>query len=250
VLIVEDNADMRLFLQEQLAEAGYRIAAANDGQKGLDVARELVPELIITDIMMPRMDGLSFVRHVRQDALISHVPVIILTARAGAEDRIEGLLTGVDAYLTKPFSTRELLVRADNLIRLRRMLRERFSTATVIKPSEVSVVPMDQAFLARVMAAIEENLGESEFGVEQLAAAVTMSPTHLHRKLTALVGQAPGQLIRSMRLQRAADLLAARAGTVNEIAYKVGFSVPENFSRSFRKQFGVSPTEYARGEGH
>jgi len=195
------------------------------------------------------MDGLTFIRHVRSDALISHVPVIILTARAGTEDRIEGLLTGVDDYLTKPFGTRELLVRVANLIRLRRMLRERFSTATVIRPAEVSVVPMDQAFLARVMEAIEENIGESEFGVEALASAVAMSPTHLHRKLTSLLGQAPGQLIRSMRLQRAADLLAAQAGTVNEIAYKVGFSIPENFSRSFRKQFGISPSEYARGTG-
>jgi len=244
VLLVEDHPDLRTFLGEQLSEAGYRVVIAIDGQEGLEMAREYLPDLIVTDVMMPRMDGLSFVREIRQDVRSSHIPVIILTARSGSEDKIEGLLTGVDDYLTKPFSTRELLLRVGNLIQIRRHLRERFSTATVIRPAEVSLVPMDQEFISAVLQAIEENMGESQFGVDALASAVAMSPTHLHRKLTALVGQAPGQLIRSMRLQRAADLLIAKAGTVNEIAYQVGFSIPENFSRSFRKHFGVAPSEY------
>jgi DNA-binding response OmpR family regulator len=205
-----------------------------------------MPELIITDIMMPRMDGLEFSKRLRSDARVSHIPVIMLTARAGEEEKIEGLLTGVDDYLTKPFSTRELHIRVANLIRIRQMLRDRFSTATVIKPAEVSIVPMDQVFLDKVITTVEANIGEENFGVEALSDAVFMSTNHLHRKLTALINQSPGQLIRSMRLQRAADLLLAHAGTVNEIAYQVGFTVPENFSRSFKKQFGMSPLEYAR----
>lgn len=246
VLIVEDHPDMRQFISEQLHEAGYRTAEASDGEQGLEAAVHNMPELIITDIMMPRMNGLEFSRRLRSDARVSHIPVIVLTARAGEEEKIEGLLTGVDDYLTKPFSTRELLIRVANLIRIRRLLRERFSSVTTIKPSEVSVVPMDQVFLDKVISSVEANLGEEDFGVEALSEAVFMSPNHLHRKLTALISQSPGQFIRSMRLQRAADLLIAHAGTVNEIAYQVGFSVPENFSRSFKKQFGLSPLEYAR----
>jgi two-component system, sensor histidine kinase ChiS len=246
VLIVEDHPDMRQFISEQLREAGYRTVVAGDGEQGLEAAVNNMPELIITDIMMPRMNGLEFSRRLRIDARVSHIPVIVLTARAGEEEKIEGLLTGVDDYLTKPFSTRELHIRVANLIRIRRLLRERFSSATVIKPSEVSVVPMDQVFLDKVISSVEANLGEEDFGVEALSEAVFMSPNHLHRKLTALISQSPGQFIRSMRLQRAADLLIAHAGTVNEIAYQVGFTVPENFSRSFKKQFGVSPMEYAR----
>ena len=245
ILVTEDNPDMRQFIVEQLSDAGYATREAENGLQGIEMARDLMPDLIITDVMMPGMDGLTFAKHLRAETLTSHIPVIMLTSKAGQEDKIEGLETGVDDYLTKPFSTRELIVRVANLIQMRKLLRERFSTSVSISPSEVSVIPMDQVFLDTVIKAIEVNLGESSFGVDQLSELAHMSTTHLHRKLTALINQSPGQLIRSMRLQRAADLLSKQAGNVNEIAYQVGFSVPENFSKSFKKQFGVTPSQYA-----
>ena len=246
ILVVEDNPEVRMFIRRQLQNAGYLVSEAVDGADGLRRAKEIIPDLIITDVMMPVMDGYAFTRRVRSDMMISHTPVIMLTARAGEEDKLEGLETGVDAYLTKPYSNKELLASVTNLYRQRQLLRERFRSETIIKPADVSIVPMDQVFMEKVMQAIEDNISEADFGVDSLSAAVLMSPNHLHRKLTALIQQSPGSLIRSIRLQRAAELLANQACTINEIAYKVGFSVPENFSRSFKKQFGLSPSEYAR----
>jgi CheY-like chemotaxis protein len=246
LLIVEDNADVRSYLHEHLAEAGYHILEAVNGEEGLTLAQKHLPDLILTDVMMPRMDGHEFSRGIRSDERTSHIPIIMLTAKAANEDKIEGLETGVDDYLTKPFSSKELLMRVANLIRMRQQLRERFTTATIIRPSEVSAISLDRVFLEKAIQGIEENIGDDQFGVESLSDAVNMSVTHLNRKLNALIGQTAGNLIRSMRLQRAADLLAQNAGNVTEIAYQVGFTVPENFSRSFKKQFGCSPLEYQK----
>jgi DNA-binding response OmpR family regulator len=250
ILLVEDNTEVRTFIHDLLAEKGYVVSEAADGRKGLESAFENVPDLIITDVMMPVMDGFAFSREIRSDIRTSHIPIIMLTARAEEEDRIQGLETGVDHYLTKPVSSRELLVRISNLIAQRELLRERFSTMTTaaIRPSEVSAIPMDQAFLEHVMQTVVTNLGEPNFGVESLAENVHMSVKNLTRKLNALLGYPPGQLIRSTRLQHAAELLERNAATVTDVAYDVGFTVPENFSRSFKKHFGVTPSEYARGE--
>ena len=246
LLVVEDNPDVRKFLRDQLTAAGYKVVLAKNGEEGFAVARESLPDLIITDVMMPVLDGYSFTRLVRSEINTSHIPIIMLTARASEEDKLEALDTGIDTFLTKPYSTKELLASVSNLLRQRQLLRDRFKSATRIHPSEVSVVPMDQVFLEKVIQAIEAQMGESSFGVKALSEAVHMSPNNLHLKLTALIQQSPGEFMRSLRLQRAAELLAKQAGNVNEIAYSVGFSVPENFSRSFKKQFGVTPTEYAQ----
>ncbi|MEZ4953744.1 MAG: two-component regulator propeller domain-containing protein [Saprospiraceae bacterium] len=246
LLIVEDNDDVRHYLRGNLEEAGYQVMEAINGEEGLSIAQEHLPDLILTDVMMPRMDGYEFSRRIRSDERTSHIPLIILTAKAEEKDKIEGLEIGVDDYLTKPFSSRELLTRVANLIRLRRQLRERFSTATVIRPTEVSPVSVDQKFLEKVLKTIEARLGDEQFAVEPLSEAVNMSVTHLNRKLNALIGQSAGNLIRSMRLQRAAELLTQNSGTVKEIAFEVGFNTPENFSRSFKKQFGAAPGEYQK----
>lgn len=245
VLIVEDNADVRSYICEHL-EAHYQIIEAANGEEGMAKARETIPDLIITDVMMPKMDGYAFSRRLRNDAKTSHIPIIMLTAKASLESKIEGLETGVDDYLTKPFSPKELLARVKNLIALRRQLRERFSRATIIKPSEVSAASVDQVFLQRVIKAIETNIGEEDFSVEKLAEEVHMSVWQLNRKLNGLIDQPAGQLIRSMRLQRAADLLKQNAGTVAEIAYQVGFGSQAHFATMFQKQFGCTPSEYRR----
>ncbi len=243
VLLVEDNDDIRAFVREQL-QSGYRVIEAEEGEAGIALAREAIPDVIITDVMMPKMDGYQMSRALKQDERTSHIPIIMLTAKAALDDKLAGLEAGVDDYLLKPFNARELRARVRNLIALRRQLRERFSGATIIKPSEVAATSVDQVFLQRVIVAIEAHIGEEHFGVEELATAVNMSNSQLNRKLNALIGQPGSQLIRSMRLQRAADLLKQNAGSVAEIAYQTGFSDQAHFARSFKKQFGRAPSEF------
>jgi signal transduction histidine kinase/DNA-binding response OmpR family regulator/ligand-binding sensor domain-containing protein len=243
ILIVEDNPDVRSYIREQL-ENDYRVFEAENGEQGLLTAQNEIPDLIITDVMMPKMDGYQFSKSIRSDEKTSHIPIIMLTAKAGLDDKIEGLETGIDDYLTKPFSAKELKVRVRNLIQQRNQLRKRFSKATVIKPSEVSAISADQIFLNKTVSFIEAHFADEQFSIEMLAEEVNMSVSQLNRKLNALINQPPGQLIRSLRLQRAADLLIQKTGTVAEICYKVGFNDQSYFSRSFKKQFGVSPSEY------
>ncbi len=243
ILVVEDNHDVRTYIREQI-EDEYHTVEALHGEQGLSVAQELLPDLIITDVMMPKMDGYQFCKAIRTDEKTSHIPIIMLTARGGLDDKIEGIESGVDSWLTKPFSTKELRATVKNLILQRIQLRKRFSKSMVIKPSEVSVVSADQAFLEKVIRTIESNFEDERFAVEVLAENVTMSVSQLSRKLNALIDQPPGQLIRSFRLQRAADLLKQNGGTVSEICYKTGFSDHSYFSRAFKKQFGCSPSDY------
>jgi signal transduction histidine kinase/DNA-binding response OmpR family regulator len=245
ILIVEDNADVRAYIREQL-ENSYRVVEAVNGEKGIIKAQETIPDLIITDVMMPKMDGYQFTRKIRGDEKTSHIPIVMLTAKAGLDDKIEGLEKGVDVYLTKPFSAKELKVQVRNLITRREELRRRFSTATIIKPSEVTATSVDKAFLERVIKCVESHFEDEQFGVEDLAQEAAMSVSQLNRKLHALIDQPAGELIRSMRLQRAADLLKQNAGTVAEISYKLGFTDQAYFSRAFKKQFGCTPSEYKK----
>ena len=245
ILIVEDNFDVRNYIRE-LLETEYRVIEAANGTEGILNAKDEIPDLIITDVMMPEMDGFQFSKQIRNDEKTSHIPIIMLTAKAGLDDKIAGLETGIDAYITKPFSAKELKVRAKNLIYQRKELRKRFSKSTYIKPSEVSVDSIDQIFLQKVIDKIEANIENEKYNVEKLSDEVNMSISQLNRKLNALVDQPAGQLIRSLRLQRAADLLTQNTGNVAEICYKVGFNDPGYFTKTFKKQFGVSPREYKK----
>jgi two-component system, sensor histidine kinase ChiS len=243
ILIVEDNDDVRSYIREQL-EDDYQVNEARHGEEGVLMAEEKVPDLIITDLMMPKMDGYQFCMAIRSNEKTSHIPLIMLTARSTLDDKIVGLESGVDAYLTKPFSAKELRATVKNLILQREQLRKRFTKSTVIRPSEVTSVSVDQVFLQNIVKTIETHFNDEHFSVEKLADHVNMSVSQLSRKLNALIDQPPGQLIRSLRLQRAADLLVQKAGSVSEICYSVGFSDNAYFSRAFKKQFGCSPSEY------
>ncbi|MBC8374550.1 MAG: response regulator [FCB group bacterium] len=247
VLLVEDNQDIRQYIKEVL-EDQYQIVQASDGVEGIQVANETIPDLIITDVMMPRMDGNTFVKRIRSDERSSHVPIIMLTARAEAEDKIGGLELGVDDYLTKPFNPRELRVRVQNLLDMRAKLRKRFSGALVIKPEEVSTIPADKKFMQRLIVEIESHIADEQFSTETLSRTMGVSSRTLSRKLNALIDQSPAHLIRSMRLQRAAELLEKQTGNIAEIAYEVGFSDQAHFTRTFKNEFKVSPSEYMKSK--
>lgn len=245
VLIVEDNADVRAYVADQLRE-GFRILEAANGREGLETARETIPDLIITDLMMPEMDGMQLCNLLKTTEVTSHIPIIMLTAKGEQSDKLAGLQTGADDYLIKPFDAKELRVRVSNLIEQRRLLRARFAGEVVFKPSEVAVTSVDESFLQRVLQTVEENLDEETFGVVELANAVGMSRSQLHRKLTALAGKGPNEVIRDMRLQRAKELLEKGAGNASEVAYMVGFNSLAYFSKCFSDRFGLPPSEFVK----
>ncbi|HEX8297955.1 MAG TPA: two-component regulator propeller domain-containing protein, partial [Rubricoccaceae bacterium] len=248
VLIADDNAELRAYVRGHL-EGRYRVLEAADGVDALETARTALPDLVVSDVMMPGLDGVALVAALRADRRTDFIPVVLLTARAADEDRMEGLEGGADDYLTKPFSVRELKVRVDNLIASRRMLRERFAadpparTPTPSPPRD-GLSASDAAFLDAVRAAIDAGLGDEEFGVEELAAAVGQSRSTLHRRLRQLLDESPTDFLRQSRLERAAVLLRERRGTVSEVAYAVGFRSVSHFSQAFRASFGVSPSAF------
>ncbi len=240
ILVVEDNDDVRAYIRENLHN-NFNVIEADDGRAGVEQAIELIPDLIISDLMMPKLDGFGLCKRLKTDMRTSHIPIILLTARAASEDRIEGLETGADDYLVKPFSFKELIVRVKNLIDSRRKLRERFSALSGLKPSEISINSADEVFLKKVMQSIENNLANEKFNLKTLSADTTMSERQLQRKLKALTDQSPRQFIRTIRLQRARGLLLKKAATVSEIAYMCGFGSVAYFTKCFREQFGVTP---------
>ncbi|MCC5942231.1 MAG: response regulator, partial [Balneolaceae bacterium] len=245
ILIVEDNAEVRSFIREQLAEE-YTILEAENGMEGIILSQDTIPDLIITDLMMPEMDGYQFSEAIRSNEKTSHIPVIMLTARAGLDSKIEGLEAGIDAYLTKPYHIRELQTRVRSLIEQRKNLKKQFSTATYFKPSSIAQNSVDQAFLKHAIEIIARNLHEEEYRTDQLAHSLNMSLSQLNRKLNALVDQPAGTFIRSVRLQRSAELLNQTDKTIAEICYEVGFNDQAYFSRAFKKQYGKSPSAFRK----
>ncbi len=243
ILVVEDNIDVRNYIVEQLTN-DFQIFEAEDGQEGIYLAKTHTPDLIITDVMMPKIDGCQLTTELKQDEKTSHIPIVMLTAKATINNKIEGFEIGADDYILKPFNSEELLVRVKNLIATRRQLRKKFSKATIIKPSDVTAVSMDQLFLQKVLNVVDKHFEDEQFGVDKLAEESNMSVSQLNRKLGALIDQPAGQLIRSMRLQRAADLLKKDSGTIAEICYQVGFNDQTSFTRAFKKQFGDPPSKY------
>ena len=242
LLLVEDNADVRLFIADQLRER-YQLLEAENGKEGLEMACQHIPDLIISDVMMPEMDGNVLTQKLKTDERTSHIPVILLTAKASQKSKLEGLGTGADDYLTKPFDGEELLVRIKNLIEQRRKLRERFKQDITLKPKDIAITSADERFLNKVIAVVESRLDDEMLSIEEIADAVALSRSQLHRKIKALTDQSPSSFVRTFRLKRAYDLLKYQAGGVAEIAYLTGFSSPTYFSRCFKEQFGVTPGE-------
>jgi len=242
ILIVEDSEDLRNYIKNHLA-VNYEIIETENGQKGLEKAIATIPDLVITDWMMPEMDGITLCHQLKTDERTSHIPIILLTALASDEAKFRGLETGADDYLTKPFDNRELQIRIRNLIESRKQLRERYSRELHLGPKKVQVTSMDEKFLEKVMLAVETYMGDPDFSMEKFGQEVSLSRMQLHRKLKALTGESPGDFLRTMRLQRARRLLESKAGNVSEIAYEVGFNNLSYFSKCYREQFGIAPNE-------
>jgi DNA-binding response OmpR family regulator len=250
VLIVDDNADIRTYLRTIL-QGRYRLLEAKDGKLGLEVAREYVPDLIVSDVMMPVMNGLEFCQQVKGDVISSHIPVILLTARALSQHQIEGYQSGADAYITKPFSQELLLVRIDNLLHSRHQLRDLWSSRSIeaenkpeeTAPNDTKENQIENAFIARFKKVVEEQMGNNNISVEDLAARMGLSRVQLYRKVKALTGNTPIDLLRKARLAQAQKLLQQSSLSVSEIAYQVGFASPSYFSKCYKDEFGIVPGE-------
>ena len=240
VLIIDDNNGMRAYLRSILKDK-YNVSEAADGKQGLEKACREVPKLIICDVMMPVMDGLEFTRQLKQNIATSHIPVILLTARSLSEQREEGYDTGADSYLTKPFSGSVLLSRVDNLLRSRTMLRSLFSGDKKEEAAEEQLGSRDQTFINRLRDSIRQNMGDSDFTVERLGEEVGLSRVQLYRKVKALTGQTPVDLLKKARLERARLLVEKTDKSISEIAYEVGFTAPSYFNKCFKDEFGVNP---------
>jgi signal transduction histidine kinase/ligand-binding sensor domain-containing protein/DNA-binding response OmpR family regulator len=243
ILIVENNIDLRLYLRRNLYHE-YQVIEAKDGQEGIEKAFDKIPDLIVSDVMMPVMGGFEMCERIKKDERTSHIPVILLTARSEGENKIEGLETGADDYITKPFEMRELHVRIRNLIELRRQLRLRFHRKEGLKPEEIAATSFDERFLKKALSIIEENMNDPNFSVAKFARRIGISRVQLYRKIHSLTGQSTSEFIRVIRLNRAANLLKQRHDTVTQIAFLVGFNSSSYFSRSFYKHFGVTPSDY------
>jgi DNA-binding response OmpR family regulator len=245
VLVIDDNADVRSFISMQLT-GQFQIIEAENGREGARYARELLPDLIICDVMMPEMDGYELCRQIKNDPLVGHIPVIMLTAKAADEDRIKGLTYGADAYLTKPFNSQELQVRVMNLITGRRKLREKFKRDILQDPSEINRDSLEDQLLRKVRDLIDTRMSDPSFSIDDILNEMAISQRQFYRKIQALTGQTPGQFIRTMRLKRAMQLLKNKSGSVTQIAYDVGFSNLSYFSKCFREQFGRLPSEIGK----
>ena len=240
VLIIDDNIDIRTYLRSVLSEK-YNVSEAADGKVGLELARKIVPDIVLSDIMMPVMDGLAFCQQLKTDKAISHIPVILLTARSLDEQRAEGYEHGADAYLSKPFSLRLLLSRIDNLIESRKKLNKTWSKG--VEDDEIGNISneIDKSFLKQLRKIIQENLANSDLSVEQIGDEIGLSRVQLYRKVKALTGYSPVEIVRKARLTRARHLLRTTEKTVSEVAYAVGFSTPSYFSKCYKDEFGENP---------
>jgi len=243
ILIVEDNSDLRSFIISAF-EKKYTFIVAADGKEGYEKATQELPEIIISDLMMPEMDGIKMTSKLKRDLRTSHIPIILLTAKATEESKIAGLEIGADDYLTKPFNTDELILKVKNIIDSRVKIREKIRLELLKESPKIEAQSADEQFLLRVKDAILRHLNDEQLSVEKLADEIGISRSQLYRKVIALTGVSMNELIRNFRLQKAAQLLSQKWGPVSQIAFEVGFSNLSYFTKCFKEQFGTTPSEY------
>jgi DNA-binding response OmpR family regulator len=241
LLIVEDNPEMRAYIRRCLGEDRYRITEAADGQQGIEKAQGLIPDLIISDVMMPKQDGFAVTRAIRRNVRTSHIPLVLLTAKTTLESRLTGLQRGADAYLTKPFSPRELVLRTEKLIEIRRLLQQRYQSGS--PPAEADTYGQEDAFISTLHNYVLAHIDETDLSGDRIGQHFGMSRIHLYRKLKALTDQSITEFVKAVRLQKAYELLQQGQGNVSEVAYQTGFSSLSHFSRSFKQAYGITPSQ-------
>jgi signal transduction histidine kinase/ligand-binding sensor domain-containing protein/DNA-binding response OmpR family regulator len=243
LLIVEDNYDVREFIRDSISK-DFNIVEAINGEQGLRKAEKYIPDLIISDVMMPKMDGYEMMRRVKQDEKTSHIPVILLTAKSDRDSKLEGLGLGADDYLTKPFDIKELMARIKNLIETRILLQQKFSGGSFVQKikDKPGLNPLDEKFINKILDVIDVHLSEEEFSIEEISEEVGMSRAQIYRKMKALTGKSPSLFLRSFRLNKAKEMIQSKELSISEISYKVGFASPAYFSRCFKDEFGYPPS--------
>jgi DNA-binding response OmpR family regulator len=246
MLIVEDNSDMQRFLKTSF-ENQYRIIQAFNGKQGLEKALDNIPNIIISDVMMPEMDGIEFCNKIKNNDITNHVPIIMLTAKGSVESKLKGLEVGADSYIPKPFDMRILEMKVKKLLEDRDILREKFRLKGITQDSKkIGINNTHKTFLEKAEKIIEENLMNNEFGVEDLALALSFSRMQLYRKFKSILGSSANEFIRNYRIKKAAHLLIETDLNVSEILYDVGFTNRSYFSKCFKQSFDMSPKEYAK----
>lgn len=245
VLIAEDNGDMRDYVRRTLGES-YCIQEAANGRQALEKTMELLPDLVLADVMMPELDGQSLCKKIKSTEITSHIPVILLTAKADRDSKLAGLATGADDYLYKPFDPEELRIIVRNRIEQRQTMRSHFSREITLESKRIQISSLDEKFLAKVLVLIEDHMADESFSIEAFSMEAGYSRMQLYRKVKALTGQTPSQFIRSIRLKRAAQLLQNKSDNITQIAYSVGFGSLSYFNKCFKEHFGVTPGQFAQ----
>ena len=258
MLLVEDNQELREFLRSIFTPV-YRVVEAADGMEGWSKALKYLPDIIISDVMMPEKDGIEMTRELRADMMTSHIPIILLTAKTTIESKLEGLEYGADDYITKPFSATYLKTRIASLLRQRKSLQEIYmakltegkeiAVAEALTPSQPQITPYDEQFMQKVMEFIEEQMDNAELTIDEFAEHLMLSRTIFYRKLKSIIGLTPVDFIREVRIKRAAQLIDSGEYNFSQVAYMTGFNDPKYFSRRFKKIMGVTPTEYKERKG-
>ena len=243
ILVVDDNQDMLSFVSACMRES-YHVHTATDGVAALNLLEQEQIDLIISDVMMPGMDGFELCQRVKTDINLSHIPVILLTARTTDVSRIEGLQLGADDYITKPFNVEILRLRVKKFIDWEQNNHREFRQKMNIEPSEITITPLDEQFIKKAIALVEKNIADSDFSVETMATEVGMSRTTLYKKLMAITGQGPAEFIRTIRIKRGRALLETSQMQVTEIAYAVGFTTVKSFTMNFKAEYGMTPSEF------
>ncbi|HEY5511028.1 MAG TPA: two-component regulator propeller domain-containing protein [Prolixibacteraceae bacterium] len=247
ILIAEDNDDLRFYLKDNLHDQ-FEILEASNGDAALELVLKYMPDLIISDIMMPGIDGMELCRRIKTDKTVCHIPLILLTAKSSDEQQLMGIEMGADDYITKPFNFQILEAKINNIFSLRHNLRTVFKDKLHIEPKDITVTSLDELFMHKVLELVEKNIANTEYTIEIMSHDLGMSRTLLYKKILALTGKPPLEFLRSMRLKRAALLLSKSQLNVSEIAFQVGFNDPKYFSKHFKNEFGVIPSRYIKNE--
>ena len=247
VLVVEDNDEIRSYMNNILQDR-FNIIDAPNGKIGVEKAIESIPDVIVSDVMMPEMDGFEAAKILKSDERTSHIPLILLTAKGDKESKLEGLSLQIDDYLLKPFDQDELLIRIDNMVKNRKLLQQKFSADFINNPEQIDLPSIDQQFIAKVRAVVEERIDDTELTVDELAKEVGVSRSQLHRKIVGLSGKSTSLFIRNIRLHRAYQLLEKRIGNISEVSDQVGFNSPSYFNKCFKEEYGVTPKQVMNGE--